>query len=348
MTVRLVSGLFTLFLLRALGNAETSICVQLKPKMESAIAALNRFNTAEAERSLATIEGARNECPAILLVMARVQAARKNVEQGSGLFERYMKAQPKDTEGPFRFGEMLLQIGQFPQADAMADRALELDADHSGALALKGRLLTIRGQTAEGQRLLERAILIDPQNAEAHFQLGSLFDRTKENEKAVAHFEAVVALRPTDQRAYDYLGLNLEQLGQTDRAENAFKRGLAVNAGPLADSFLDFNYGRFLLKQNRLVESKSHLDRAVEIAPRVRAVLYERGKVNLRMGKYEAAAQDAQRALDTPDAGGVILDLQVYYLLAEAYSRLGDANQAASYIHLAEAAKIPPKPMDRK
>ncbi len=337
-----------LFAVAAMCQAQAPVCTQLKSSIDAVTAALDKFQYAEAARIMPAIEGARNECPRVLLAMARLRAAQKNSDQSGKLFERYMQAQPNDAEGPFRFGETLLRASYFSQADAMADRALALNPDHSGALALKGQLLVMRRQTDDGVRMLERAVQLDPANAEAHFQLGAVFDRLKQPENAVKHFESVAHLRPADQRAYDYLGLNLEQLGETDRAESAFQRGLAVNGGPLSDSFLDFNYGRFLLKQNRLNESKSHLDRAVEIAPRVRAVLYERGKLNLRMARYQDAARDAQHALDTPDPSQVILDLQVYALLAEIYSRMGDADQAASYVHLAESAKIPRKPAERK
>jgi len=59
---------------------------------------------------------------------------------------------------------------------------------------------------------------------------------------------------------------------------------LAVNAGHLYDSFLDYNYGRFLMKQNRPSESKEHLDRAVRLTPETRAV---HGKLNLLLKNYQ-------------------------------------------------------------
>ncbi len=40
---------------------------------------------------------------------------------------------------------------------------------------------------------------------------------------------------------------------------------LTVNKSPFFDSFVDYNYGRFLLKESRLEESQSHLDRAVAL-----------------------------------------------------------------------------------
>jgi len=47
------------------------------------------------------------------------------------------------------------------------------------------------------------------------------------------------------------------------------------------------------MKSNRLKEQE-HLDGAVELTPNVRAVWYERAKVNLSMKNYEDARVDAR------------------------------------------------------
>ena len=121
------------------------------------------------------------------------------------------------------------------------------------------------------------------------------FDGRQLHPEAVEQFEQVIAIRQRDPRAYDYLALNLEALGKAEKAEAAYQKGLQVNEGPLFDSFLDYNYGRFLMKSNRLAESKEYLDRAVRLAPGTRAVYYEHGRLNLRLQKYKEAQVDAER-----------------------------------------------------
>jgi Tfp pilus assembly protein PilF len=242
-----------------------------------------------------------------------------------------MRREPKDPRGYGQLAQLLLSVGDYQRASNFATAALSYKPDYPEALVVQGQLYGMRGRSAEAGELLKKACDLDPKNAEAHFQLGIVFDRKKRNIEGSAEFEKVVALRPDDPRAWDYLALNLEPLGHVEKADAAYRRGLAVNKGPLLDSFLDYNYGRFLMKQNRLAESKQYLDRALRLAPKTRAVHFEHGKMNLLLKNYPAARIDVERALELSDAAGVILDVQVYYLLTTIYQRLGEEALARKY-----------------
>lgn len=149
---------------------------------------------------------------------------------------------------------------------------------------------------------------------------------------------------PRDARAWDYLALDLEPLGEVERADLAYRKGLAVNQpGPHFDAFLDYNYGRFLMKRNDLAASKQHLDRAVQLTPDVRAPWYERAKVNLKLKNNQQAREDAERAANIRDSQGIIIDLQLYVLLEQIYTRLGDAELAEKYAKLSQRTPVPPR-----
>jgi tetratricopeptide (TPR) repeat protein len=244
-------------------------------------------------------------------------------------------------------GRLHLGNGEYARANTFSEGAL-LDApDDPEALLFRGEMLAMQGQTPQAQGLIERACKLDPNNADAHFQLGTILDGRKRSPEAVAEFEKVIKLRPDDPRGYDYLALNLEPQGEISKAEAAYKKGLAVNVGPRFDSFLDYNYGRLLMKLNRLAESRLHLDRALELAPQVRAVYYEHAKLNVRMGKLDEAIADGERALSLSDRG-TILELQIYSLLAIVYTRLGQEESARKYINLAQSASVPIRSRERK
>ena len=55
-------------------------------------------------------------------------------------------------------------------------------------------------------------------------------------------------------------------LGEGERAERTYRQALEANSGPFFDPTLEYNFGRFLLKQGRLEESQ--MRRATGFEPR--------------------------------------------------------------------------------
>jgi tetratricopeptide (TPR) repeat protein len=245
-------------------------------------------------------------------------------------------------------GRLRYEKGEYLRANTYSELALLAAPEDPEALVLRAQLLSLQNQAPQARQFLEKACKLAPDNAEAHYQLGMLYDGSRRNPEAVSEFERVVRLRPNDARAYDYLALNLEPMGEIQRAEAAYQKALAVNQGPLADPFLEYNYGRLLCKLNRLAECQKRLDRALETAPATRAVYYEHARLNLRLDRLSDARVDAERALALPDSGGFILDLQVYNLLVQIYFRLGDQDAARKYARLSEAASVPIRNRERK
>lgn len=230
--------------------------------------------------------------------------------------------------------------GRWPEAERLLEPLPKSHPDCPEALVIQGRILGLKGQAQAARQALERALRLDPANVEAQYQLGVWFFRGRLHLDAARHFEKVASARPADARAHDYRGLSLEALGEADRAELAYRSGLKVNAEPFFDPLLDYNYGRFLLKQNRFAESRSHLDRAVALLPQRRGVHFERAKLHLATKDFAAARLDAERALSVPDPGGLVLDVQVYYLLATVYARLGETELARKYAELSRTTPL--------
>lgn len=296
------------------GQAGADACAGTEPQLKAAEQALDKRDLAEAARVMAPLESGHLSCWKVTLALGRL---------------RYKQ-------------------GDFRSANTFSELAI-LDApDNPEVLLLRGQMFAIQNQAARAQELLEKASKLDPSNAEPHYQLGMLYDSNRRHREAVAEFEKVIQLRPGDARAYDYLALNLEPLGAIQKAEAAYQKGLGLNQGATADPFLDYNYGRLLLKLNRLVESEKHLDRALQLAPETRAVFYEHARLNLRLGKVAEARKDAEKALARADPGGFILDLQVYNLLVQICTRLGDQESARKYARLSETASIPLRARERR
>jgi tetratricopeptide (TPR) repeat protein len=313
---------------------------------ESQLAIVSKKLTVDAtdvaEGILRPIASSHPECPEILLAQARIEEARGNARQAAGLYLRYTDLEPDSSRGFAYFGRFFLEQHDYMKADALSAAAVDKNPGDPAALALRGQILVMKGQSAEGKTMLEKACQLDPDDPEAQFQLGTIYDKAKSAPNAVQHFRKSATLNPRDGRAWDYLALNLEPMGELDAAEQAYRRGLQVNQpGRYHDAFLDYNYGRFLAKRNDLAASKQHMDRAVELAPKVRAVWFERAKLNLRLKNYQQARSDAEKAAGCEDPAKVIIDLQIYALLAQVYGRLGETTLAKKYADLSRETEPP-------
>jgi tetratricopeptide (TPR) repeat protein len=302
-----------------------------------------------AERALGPIEASHPDCPDAVLDRARIQAANVDAANGASnaedAFVRYDNLRPNDPQGDAYHARFLIDQGEYQRADDLSLLAIQENPDDPVALAVRGQILDMKGESQDGTKLLEKSCQLHPDDAEARFQLGGIYDRAKLPLEAVKNFEKEVAIDPFDARGWDYLALNLEPLGEVDRAEEAYRKGLDVNKPRQHfDAFLDFNYGRFLLKRNELTASKKHLDRAVELTPQVRAPWYERARLNLRLENYKQARSDAEKAASIEDPQGAVVDLQVYVLLEQIYSRLGETDLARQYAELGRQTQVPVQP----
>ena len=324
--------------------ASAGQCTGAEQQLQSISSALAREALDKAEQILDSLEQSYPNCPETLLDRARLLALKGNATAAEDAFVRYRELAPDASRGYAYLGRFLLEQRQYARADSTSLVALEKNPSEPAALALRGEILVMKGQVKEGTSLLQQAWQIDPDNVDANFQLGTLSDMENHHADAVKHFERVVAIDASDPRAWDYLALNIEIVGEVDRAREAYRKAEAVNQrGRHFDAFLDYNYGRFLMKGNQLKEAKEHLDRAVELTPNVRAVWYERAKVNLSMKNYEDARADGERAATLRDTRGVILDLQIYALLEQIYGRLGNKELASKYAALSRVTPVPIK-----
>lgn len=295
-----------------------------------------------AESALGKVPDSETVCPPVLLARARVAAARDRTDEAAALFRSYIQQEPDDPDGYAYFARMMIDEEQYPTADQMSATALEKGKNSPAALAVRGQLLAIKGDKQGAVSLLARACALSPKDEEAHFQLGVVYDRAKLPGDAVKYFSRAAELNRKDARAWDYVALQLEPLGKIAEAEKAYATALEVNReGPFYDAFLDYNYGRFLMKKGDLAGSKVHLDRAVQSVPDMRAPWYERARLDVLMRDFRTARQDAEKAASIADPGGLIIDLQIYTLLEQIYRRLGETELAKKYAELARATPPP-------
>jgi tetratricopeptide (TPR) repeat protein len=333
--------LFVLFVTCGASPALAEPCTGAESQLAQISKQLTRNSLDGVKSALQSLSVSYPDCMQVVLQKGRLAEAEGDANAAAPLYYQYTDSDPSDSRGLAYFGRFFLEQRDYMRADALSAAALDRNPSDPAALALRGQILVMKGQSSQGQALLEKAVQLDPDDPEAQFQLGVIYDKAKSVPKAVEHFREVVRLNPRDARAWDYLALNLEPLGDLDGADQAYRRGLELSEpGRYHDSFLDYNFGRFLAKRNDLAASKQHLDKAVALIPQIRAVWYERARLDMRMQNYERARADGEKAAACTETGG-ILDLQIYSLLSQIYTRVGDKALAKKYTDLTRATPPP-------
>ncbi len=247
----------------------------------------------------------------------------------------------EDAESTISATRTALASGDISAATRGLATLAARNADCVPAILLRAQVAAARGAASEAEELYKRACALEPTRPEPFFELGVFYDSRQQHGRAAEQFRAALDLAPDDPQSWDYLGLSLEALGNFDDAGSAYRMGLARNRGPRFDPMLHYNYGRYLMKQGRLAEARKHLDQAVRLVPGTRAVHYERARLAERLGNPGEALQHGNRALGTPDSRGVILDMQVHYLLSRLHRALGNNQEADKFAALTRRGEIP-------
>ena len=136
----------------------------------------------------------------------------------------------------------------------------------------------------------------------AWFLLGAIYERQKFFDKAEEQFKKVLAVSPDNGAALNYYGYMLADLGiRLDEAETMVKRALAEE--PYNGAYLD-SLGWVYFKENKLADSEATLRKAVEREshdPTIRAhlgdVLAEAGKTAMATAEWEKSLNEWHRAL---------------------------------------------------
>ncbi|MFM0552572.1 tetratricopeptide repeat-containing glycosyltransferase family protein [Paraburkholderia sediminicola] len=177
------------------------------------------------------------------------------------------------------------QAGHHDLVQALADRILAEDADHVGAIHLRGLLAFASGHAQDALRWLERAIQIRPEPI-LYNTLYAIRLKLGDFTGAVQSIRQGLALQP-DFVAFHYnLALTLQHLGNLEGAAVSYRRTLELEPG---HSAAHNNLGRVYADLGALEEAEQHYRRAIELAPANLVARNNLAMALLATGRYEEA-----------------------------------------------------------
>jgi tetratricopeptide (TPR) repeat protein len=114
------------------------------------------------------------------------------------------------------------------EAEALYQRALEMDPWLAIAHTNLGNIRFRRGDEAEAERLYQKALQLDARQPEAQYNLGYVLLERGQAREAVDYFKGAIASDPQFADAYFNLAMAYEQAGESARARPCWRKYLEI------------------------------------------------------------------------------------------------------------------------
>ncbi len=182
-------------------------------------------------------QGVMSEARPLYLQLAEVHLKAGRNPEAVTLLRKLLEAEPDNLRVQLRLGELYHKMGrgaeaagtflgaaqrlfdqtEYAQAENLTEKALKLDAKHTGALALRARALAALGKRADAAKLLEKMPDLDSGSEAVALQL-DLYLQGGESERAASLARKIVESNPKNYEPVYKAGVAMVDAGELDRA----------------------------------------------------------------------------------------------------------------------------------
>jgi tetratricopeptide (TPR) repeat protein len=177
------------------------------------------------------------------------------------------------------------QAGRHDLVRMLADRILERNSEHVGALHLRGLLALAAGDAQNAQQWLERAIQVGPEPILFN-TLYAIHLKLCNFASAIESLRQGLALQPDFVALHYNLALTLQHLENLEAAAFSYRRTLEIDPN---HSAAHNNLGRIYADVGEFEQAERHYRRAIELAPANLVARSNLGMNLLGSGRYEEA-----------------------------------------------------------
>jgi len=224
-------------------------------------------------------------------------------------------------------GGLYRGTGQYDQASAALERALEMEPRNAEALAARGRLHQVQGRLDQAEADILRAIRLDPEYWRHYSDLGVVYNAMGDHERALQIFSRAIEIEPSSPQPYSNLGGVLLYKGQNLKAADAFRK--SIEQAPTARAYS--NAGTNYYFAGNYPEAEEMFQAAAGLNPadyRFQGHLAD--SIRMQDGRQEEALEHYRKAVDLAQERLEInpSDHVARGLLATYLARLGNENAA--------------------
>ncbi len=294
------------------------------------------------------------------LIEAMIAGAEKRYDEAAHLFEQagqnldprrramatyggyYARAlaDPNRTEtppkpiadGPYAAMAEALTVAflvDFKASIAVLKKAEQRYPDDPSLPAMRAQLAMVLDDRQQMEEAIDRSLSLDPDDPNALEARANLRAGFKSDlEGAYADLTRALEIAPGSTTIWNGLGLVQNARGASRESEAALKQAIALD---LQDPVSHINLAVLYLDQDRVVEARAEIDKALEVDPSFDVALLIRGRYYMQTGELEKAREDllAGTTANPADAQGLLL-------LGASYYESGEREPAAQAIENAD------------
>ncbi len=265
--------------------------------------------------------------------LGKLYRQQGRMAEAASAFREAHQRRPLDPFVVSRFATALVAAQQPAEAERLLLAAEEEHPDDPYIVFAHARLLEKTGRFADAEEMYRKAVALDPHTSSAHVRLAALALQRRDAEAVRSELSAARRLDANAPEAHLVEGQLLEGEGMLDEAAAAYRAELAISPGDIPASLA---LSRLEGRLGRLDEQERVLREAIAAHPRSPGPYLMLALTFLqREERYDEAVELAQQALHNNPQGQ---ELQLsYFLLADLYNRLGDAEREHEYARLGRA-----------
>jgi tetratricopeptide (TPR) repeat protein len=269
------------------------------------------------------------------------QALAGKLKDARTAYERALFIAPKEPLVYRGLGELYLHEKQFEKAKQTFLKGLNVNPASLELLLSLGNLLVMMDDAPLAVKYLKKAVELAPNDAEAHYLLGEAYERNRHLNAALKENLIALRLNPSLTEAYGRVGLYNIKLTRYKEARTYLQKAIELN--PHESHYywaMGDAYFFDVTEPKRYDKAIELYQKALSLNPNNTNALFSIGMALSRRGRKE----DLRRAIPYLERFAQIIpegpeEIQPYYLLSEAYRRLGDQKQAQKYRELFQQSK---------
>lgn len=195
----------------------------------------------------------------------------------------------------FQQGNSAFLQGNYEQAIAAYDQAIEYKPDYYQAWSNRGSTLFQRRDYEEALQSYDRALALKSEYPEAWNNRGSVLVKMKQYQDALPSYKKALQLKPNYYEAWKNLGLVWQEMEQPKKAIQAYKKALKIKPD-YVDAW--YNFAQLLQNLKKHQAALDAYEKVSQFAPEHVDTWYQKARCHALQGNIDLACENLQQAMN--------------------------------------------------